>query len=77
MSLDPLLRPRSIAVIGASDNPARIGGVPVDLTPGVLQSPVRFAGYAAAAMFATLPPVVAPDVTQPEKKGSIFRIVHR
>lgn len=31
MSLDPLLRPRSIAVIGASDNPARIGGVPVDL----------------------------------------------
>lgn len=31
MSLDPLLRPRSIAVIGASDNPVRIGGVPVDL----------------------------------------------
>ena len=31
MSLDPLIRPRSIAVIGASDNPARIGGVPVDL----------------------------------------------
>lgn len=31
MSLDPLLRPRSIAVIGASDNKARIGGVPVDL----------------------------------------------
>lgn len=36
------------------------GGVPVDLTPGVLQSPARFTGYAAAAMFATLPPVTAP-----------------
>lgn len=36
------------------------GGVPVDLTPGVLQSPTRFAGYAAAAMFATLPPVAVP-----------------
>lgn len=31
MSLEPLLKPRSIAVIGASDNPKRIGGVPVDL----------------------------------------------
>ena len=31
MSLDSLLKPRSIAVIGASDNPKRIGGVPVDL----------------------------------------------
>jgi acetate---CoA ligase (ADP-forming) len=31
MSLTPLLRPRSVAVIGASDNKARIGGVPVDL----------------------------------------------
>ena len=31
MSLDPLLRPRSIAVIGASDTKTRIGGVPVDL----------------------------------------------
>ena len=31
MSLDPLLRPRSIAIIGASDNKARIGGVPLDL----------------------------------------------
>jgi hypothetical protein len=36
------------------------GGVPADLSPGVLQSPARFAGYAADAMFATLPPVVAP-----------------
>jgi hypothetical protein len=35
------------------------GGVPADLSPGVLQSPARFAGYAADAMFATLPPVVA------------------
>lgn len=31
MSLAPLLRPQSIAVVGASDNPKRIGGVPVDL----------------------------------------------
>ncbi|HEX7819691.1 MAG TPA: acetate--CoA ligase family protein [Sphingobium sp.] len=31
MSLTPLLSPRSIAVIGASDNKSRIGGVPVDL----------------------------------------------
>lgn len=31
MSLRPLLSPRSIAVVGASDNPKRIGGVPVDL----------------------------------------------
>jgi hypothetical protein len=36
------------------------GGVPADLSPAALQSPARFAGYAAAAMFATLPPVVAP-----------------
>lgn len=35
-------------------------GVPVDLTPAVLQSPGRFAAYAAAAMFATLPPVTLP-----------------
>lgn len=32
--------------------------VPVDASPGVLQSPTRFAGYAAATMFATLPPVL-------------------
>ena len=31
MSLDALLSPSSIAVVGASDNPKRIGGVPVDL----------------------------------------------
>jgi acyl-CoA synthetase (NDP forming) len=31
VSLDALLSPRSIAIIGASDNPKRIGGVPVDL----------------------------------------------
>lgn len=31
MTLDPLIAPRSIAVIGASDNKSRIGGVPVDL----------------------------------------------
>jgi hypothetical protein len=37
-------------------------GVPADLTPSVLQSPGRFATYAAAAMFETLPPVVVPVV---------------
>ena len=31
MNLEALLRPRAIAVIGASDNKARIGGVPIDL----------------------------------------------
>jgi acyl-CoA synthetase (NDP forming) len=31
VSIDALLKPRSIAVIGASDDPKRIGGVPVDL----------------------------------------------
>ncbi|MCA3180842.1 MAG: acetate--CoA ligase family protein [Burkholderiaceae bacterium] len=30
-SLDPLFSPRSIAIVGASDTPSRIGGVPVDL----------------------------------------------
>lgn len=33
---------------------------PADLTPAVLQSPTKFAAYAASAMFATLPPVLAP-----------------
>jgi hypothetical protein len=32
-------------------------GSPMDLSPSVLQSPSRFGGYVAAAMFATLPPV--------------------
>lgn len=35
-------------------------GIPGDLSPAVLQSPSRFAEYAAAAMFATLPPVFSP-----------------
>lgn len=42
-------------------------GIPGDLSRSVLQSPGRFAGYAAAAMFATLPPVVAPP--PPVKKA--------
>ena len=29
--LEPLLSPTSIAIIGASDNPGRIGGMPIDL----------------------------------------------
>lgn len=35
---------------------------PTDMTPGVLQSPSRFAAYASAAMFATLPPVIPPPI---------------
>jgi acyl-CoA synthetase (NDP forming) len=31
MSIDALLKPRSIAIVGASDVPSRIGGVPLDL----------------------------------------------
>ena len=34
--------------------------VPADFTPTVLQSPSRFAAYAAATMFSTLPPVTPP-----------------
>jgi hypothetical protein len=40
-------------------------GVPGDLSPAVLQSPSRFAEYAAAAMFVTLPPVYSPPVPRP------------
>ncbi len=36
------------------------GDVPADLSPAVLQSPARFADYAATAMFTTLPPVILP-----------------
>jgi hypothetical protein len=39
-------------------------GIPADFTPSVLQSPGRFASYAATAMFATLPPVVLPPPPQ-------------
>jgi len=35
--------------------------VPADLSPAVLQSPARFADYAATAMFATLPSVTLPN----------------
>ncbi len=37
---------------------------PIDMTPAVLQSPSRFAAYAAATMFETLPPVVPPAPPQ-------------
>lgn len=57
----------------SSENPAaanaarhhlldRDRSVPADLTGIALQSPSRFAGYAAATMFATLPPVALPAV---------------
>ena len=38
----------------------RDGSVPADLTQAALQSPSKFAAYAAASMFATLPPVSPP-----------------
>lgn len=38
--------------------------VPGDLTPAVLQSPGRFAAYAAHTTFATLPPVTLGALTQ-------------
>lgn len=41
---------------------SRGSDVPVDLSTSALQSPARFTSYAAAAMFATLPPVVPPPV---------------
>ncbi|MBL9186271.1 MAG: hypothetical protein JNK23_02215 [Opitutaceae bacterium] len=57
----------------ASDDPAvansarrffveRDRSVPTDLTAAVLQSPSKFATYAASTMFSTLPPVLAPRV---------------
>jgi hypothetical protein len=39
--------------------------LPADLSPAVLQSPGRFAHYAAGAMFATLPPVTSPIYASP------------
>jgi hypothetical protein len=46
------------------------GDVPTDLSPAVLQSPGHFAGYAATAMFATLPPVVAPAAKSSAGSGN-------
>ncbi|MEO8816671.1 MAG: CoA-binding protein, partial [Paralcaligenes sp.] len=31
MDLNPLLRPNSVAIVGASNNPHKIGGMPVRL----------------------------------------------
>lgn len=44
---------------------------PADLTHGALQSPARFAAYAAAAMFSTLPSVAVspPAAAQPTPVG--------
>lgn len=42
-------------------------GVPADFTQAVLQSPSRFASYAASQMFTTLPRVYAPPLTVPAK----------
>lgn len=53
-------------------------GLPADLTRSVLQSPGRFAGYAAAAMFATLPPVgpaaVAAPATSAEPSAPVIPV---
>lgn len=47
-------------------------GQPLDLSSGALQSPGKFAGYAAATMFATLPPVVLPPVPVKAAKKKWF-----
>jgi hypothetical protein len=44
------------------------GGLPADLAQVSLESPSRFATYAAAAMFSTLPPVKAPEKAAGEGK---------
>jgi hypothetical protein len=47
-------------------------GVPADLTRAALQSPSRFAAYATATMFATLPPVTLPappEAVKPDARG--------
>ncbi len=44
------------------------GSLPAGLSPVVLQSPVRFAAYATASMFSTLPPINAPAI--PDRKDS-------
>ena len=46
--------------------------VPADLSTSVLQSPNRFTSYAAAAMFATLPPVVPPPAA-PVKTAALAK----
>lgn len=48
-------------------------GVPGDLSPAVLQSPSRFAEYAAATMFATLPPVFSPAKPPPTTGKNVAR----
>jgi acetate---CoA ligase (ADP-forming) len=67
-SLDPLVRPRSIAVVGASDDPTRIGGRPIAyMKTRSFQGPVwpvnprreRVQGLPAFASVAALPE--APD----------------
>ncbi len=45
------------------------GGIPVDLSAGVLQAPTRFAGYAAATMFSTLPSVGGAPVAAAATPG--------
>jgi hypothetical protein len=49
-------------------------GIPSgDLTPVMLESPTRFANYAAAAMFATLPPIKAPESLPKAKREAAIK----
>jgi hypothetical protein len=48
-------------------------GIPADFTSSVLQSPGRFADYAATTMFATLPPVVPPPPSETAKVAAVRR----
>jgi hypothetical protein len=57
---DNLFSAADPAVVNSARRHVLTGGlpdIPADLSPAVVQSPSRFAAYAAEAMFATLPPV--------------------
>jgi hypothetical protein len=49
------------------------GGLPADLAQVSLESPSRFATYAAHAMFSTLPPVKAPGEGKPGRDEAMKR----
>lgn len=58
-SFDEVISAREPAVANSARRPflkTDRGGQPLDLSPAALQSPSRFAAFAAETMFATLPP---------------------
>jgi len=77
-TFDNLFSAADPAVVNSARRHALTGGtpeIPADLSPAVMQSPSRFTAYAAEAMFATLPPVLAPGtpVTGPESDSAAAR----